>query len=120
MLHRITDENFMDEVANSDVPCVIGFTAGWCDLCGKMIDALEALSDTYAGRVKFCTADVDEQRGLRIMFAVAALPYTVLVSSGTKTPLFDELVSTERLDERISFVLEGGRCPNTTPLGRLR
>lgn len=120
MVHVVTDESFEQEVAASDVPCVIGFTAGWCNLCPKMLEGLESLSDKYAGRVKFCSVDTDEQRKLRIMFAVAALPYVVLVDGGMKTPLFDELVGEEKLDERIRFVLDGGKCPNTTPLGKLR
>lgn len=120
MVHVVTDENFEREVAGSDVPCVIGFTAGWCNLCPQMLEALGSLSEKYAGEVKFCSVNTDEQRKLRIMFAVAALPYVVLVNEGTKTPLFDELVGEDRLDERIRFVLDGGKCPNTTPLGKMR
>lgn len=120
MVHVVTDESFEQEVAASDVPCVIGFTAGWCNLCPKMLEGLESLSDKYAGRVKFCSVDTDEQRKLRIMFAVAALPNVVLVDGGMKTPLFDELIGEEKLDERIRFILDGGKCPNTTPLRKLR
>lgn len=120
MVHVITDDTFEDEVVKSDLPCVIGFTAGWCNLCPQMLEALEEVSDRYAGKVKFCTVNVDEQRRLRILFAVAALPYTVYVADDTKTPLFDELVNADRLDERLRFVLDGGKCPSTTPLGKMR
>lgn len=120
MVHVVTDENFEREVAESDVPCVIGFTAGWCNLCPQMLDELDSLSKKYAGEVKFCKVNTDEQRKLRIMFAVAALPYTVFVHDGSKTPLFDELVSEDKFDERIRFVLDGGKCPTTMPLGKMR
>lgn len=116
MLHEITDENFEAEVANSPVPCVIEFTGKWCTLCEQMIPTFEQLADHYGDAVKFCTVNTDMQKGLRIKFAVAALPYIVLVSDGMKTPLFDELVPAERLQERIDFVLEGGKAPTTRPL----
>ena len=90
MVYEITDESFEAEVANCDKPCVIEFTAGWCTMC--------------------------EQKKLRIKFAVAAYPYIVLVADGMKTPLFDELVTAERLKERIDFVLNGGKAPTTRPL----
>ena len=45
-----------------------------------------------------------------------AVPYIVLVADGMKTPLFDELVTEERLEERIRFVLDGGAAPTTRPL----
>lgn len=120
MIHEITDENFEAEVANSPLPCLIEFTGNWCTLCDEMLPALEALSERYADTVRFCTVNTDENRKLRIMFAVAALPYVVWVHDGMKTPLFDELAGEERLDERIRFMLDGGQAPTTVPLGTLR
>ena len=116
MLHEITDENFEEKVANSTVPCVIEFTGKWCTLCKEIVPVFEELADHYGDAVKFCTVNTDMERGLRIKFAVAVLPYVVLVADGMKTPLFDELVTAERLKERIDFVLNGGKAPTTRPL----
>lgn len=116
MLYEITDENFQAEVADSEVPCVIEFTGCWCTLCHKMIPALEELSEEYGETVKFCTVDTDKQKQLRIKFAVAALPYVVYIADGMRTPLFDELVSKDRLKERIDFMLGGATMPTTQPV----
>ena len=116
MVHEITDESFDAEVANCSKPCVIEFTAGWCTMCDEMVPVFEELSDQYGDEVKFCIVNTDEQKKLRIKFAVAAYPYIVLVDNGMKTPLFDELVSAERLKERIDFVRGGGVAPTTRPL----
>ena len=116
MVHEITDETFEAEVANSPVPCVIEFTAGFCTFCDEMTPVFEELSEKFGERVKFCLVNTDESKQLRIKFAVAAFPYIVLVADGMKTPLFDELVNAERLEERIRFVLEGGQAPTTRPL----
>lgn len=116
MIYEITDDNFEAEVAESSVPCVIEFTAGWCTMCDEMVPTFEELAESYGDDVKFCIVNTDEQRGLRIKFAVAAYPFIVLVAGGMKTPLFDELVTAERLRERIDFVLGGGKAPTTRPL----
>ena len=116
MVHEITDDNFEAEVVASDVPCVIEFTAGWCTMCDEMVPTFEELAESYGDSVKFCIVNTDQNKGLCIKFAVAAFPYIVLVANGMKTPLFDELVSAERLKERIDFVLDGGKAPTTRPL----
>ena len=119
MVHVITDENFREEIIESDVPCVLEFTAGWCTLCDEMKPVFEELSENFDGTVKFCLVNIDEQKQLRIRFAVAAVPYIVLTHNGMETPLFDELVSAKRLDERIRSVLEEGKAPTTRPLSML-
>jgi len=116
MIHEITDENFEAEVAQSTVPCVIEFTGSWCPLCSKMVPVLEQLSEHYGDAIKFCTVNTDHEKALRIRFAVAAMPYVVYIADGMKTPLFDEFVTYERLQERIDFVLAGGQAPTTRPL----
>lgn len=116
MIHEITDDNFEAEVARSPLPCVIEFTANWCTMCDAMAPTFAALDARFDGQVKFCMVNTDEQKGLRIKFAVASMPYIVYVSDGEKTPLFDEIVTQERLEERIHFMLDGGEAPTTTPL----
>lgn len=116
MIHEITDESFDAEVAQSEAPCVLTFSAGWCTMCDEMAPALEALSESLGSAIKVCRINIDEQRGLRIKFAVAAIPYIVYVANGTKTPLFDGLTTAERLEERVRFMLDGGEAPTTMPL----
>lgn len=117
-MQAITDQSFEDEVLNSEIPCVIEFTASWCALCDEMLPKLEHLAEELRGRVKFCTADLEKERGLRIRFAVAAVPYIVYVSDGMQTPLFDQMVPEELLEERVRFMLDGGVAPNTRPIRR--
>lgn len=120
MLHQLTDDNYEELVASSELPCLIGFTAPWCALCDEMEPVLERVSQRHTGQASFYVADCEKNRGLRIAFAVAALPSIVYVHDGKMTPLFDELVGEERLDERIRFMLEGGNAPTTRPLRALR
>ena len=116
VIYEITDESFNAEVASSPVPCVIEFTGSWCPLCHKMVPILEQLTEHYGDAVKFCTVNTDTEKALRIKFAAAALPYVVYIADGMKTPLFDEFVTYDRLQERIDFVLNGGQAPTTRPL----
>ncbi len=115
MVVELTDDNFEEEVVNSDTPVLIDFYAEWCAPCEDMVPRIEELDELYKGNVKFCRCDSDANRKVRIKFLVAALPYMVLIHDGKKSPLFDEAVSAERLSNRINEVLEKGSAPTTTP-----
>ena len=116
MIHRITDENFIAEVLESKLPCVILFTGSWCDWCPEMIIRMEEASVAFDGQVRFCSVDIDSERKLRIAFAVGTLPYIVWIREGMKTPLFDEIVTVDRLVERVAYMLDGGKPPLETPI----
>ena len=115
MVYEVTDANFEEEVADSSIPCVILFTAGWCSLCPEMKSRFDALSEKM-DEVNFCTVDTDKEKGLRIAFAVGVAPYIVMVRNGMKLPLFDQIISEEELEERIRYILDGGKPPVETPL----
>lgn len=116
MVYEITDDNFQEEVIDSGKPCIIEFTAGWCTFCDSMASIFEELSKKFGDEVKFCLVNIDEQKKLRIRFAVACLPYIVMIHDGMRTPLFDEIVTADRLEERIRFMMDGNTAPNTKPL----
>ena len=116
MIHEITDENFESEVMDAGIPCVIEFTSDWCVLCKDMVPAFEKVAEELGDKVKFCSVDTGKQRKLGITFAVGSLPYVVYVANGEMTPLFDELVSADRLRERVQFMLDGGEGATTRPV----
>lgn len=116
MVYEITEDNFQKEVIESTIPCVIEFTAGWCTMCDEMIPRMESLSNKFEDEVRFCVINIDEQKQLRIKFVVGAVPYIVYVDKGMQTPLFDELVTEDRLEDRIRFMLNDGEAPTTRPI----
>ena len=116
MVMDVTDDSFEQDVLGSDIPCVILFTASWCTWCDEMLERMAEASDAFEGEARFCTVDTDEQRKLRIAFAVGTLPYIVLVRDGMRVPLFDEIVTTDRLVERVRYMLDGGKAPLETPV----
>ena len=116
MVYEITDENFQQEVLESEKPCVILFTASWCTWCPEMHKRMEEAAADLGAEAKFCTIDTDTQKRLRISFAVGTLPFIVLVRNGMRAPLFDEIVTTDRLEERIRYALDSGKLPIEVPV----
>lgn len=76
----LTKENFDAEVLASEKPVVVDFWASWCGPCMMLKPIFEELSGEMPN-VKFCKADVDDERELAIEYGVQSIP-TLLVFKG--------------------------------------
>jgi len=70
----ITDQNFEEEVLNSDLPTEVDFWAPWCGPCKMVIPIYEKLSEEYEGRFKFCMINVDENQRAATKYQIMSIP----------------------------------------------
>ena len=80
-LTTITDDNFEDEVLNSDLPVLIDFWAIWCGPCKMIAPIVEELSTEYDGKAKIGKLDVDSNQQTSIKYGVRSIP-TLLIFKG--------------------------------------
>lgn len=81
----ITKENFQSEVMESPIPVLIDFWAEWCGPCRMLAPTVAELAEEYAGRVKVCKVNVDEQPELAGQFGVMSIPTLVVMKNGKVT-----------------------------------
>ena len=78
---KITNENFREEVLNSDRPVLLDFWAPWCGPCrmvGPILeDIAEEREDIKVGKIK-----VDEEGELAAQFGVSSIPMLVVMKDG--------------------------------------
>jgi len=70
----ITDQDFEEEVMNSDLPTEVDFWAPWCGPCKMVIPIYEKLSEEYHGRFKFCMINVDENKQTAMQYQIMSIP----------------------------------------------
>jgi thioredoxin 1 len=81
---QITDQNFEEEVLNSEVPTEVDFWAPWCGPCQMVIPIYEKLSEEYDGRFKFCMINVDENQRTAVKYQIMSIPMQMFFNDGEK------------------------------------
>lgn len=84
MVVEITDHNFENEVIKSEMPVVVDFWAPWCGPCRMLAPVTEKLAKDYAGKVKFCKLNVDENPEMSMKYRVMSIPILVFFKGGQK------------------------------------
>jgi thioredoxin 1 len=78
----ITDQNFTEEVTNSNLPVLIDFWAVWCGPCRAIAPIVEQLAGEYDGKVKIGKLDVDENPETAVKFGVRSIPTLLIFKNG--------------------------------------
>jgi thioredoxin 1 len=78
----ISDGTFKQEVLSSSLPVIVDFWAPWCGPCRMIGPIMDKLSGQYAGRIKFCKINVDENPQSAAQYQAMSIPLLVFFKGG--------------------------------------
>ena len=84
----LSEQNFTQEVLQSDIPVLVDFWASWCGPCRMIAPIIERLSLEYSGRAKLCKLDVDAFGSVAAKYGVMGIPTIILFKNGEESSRF--------------------------------
>ena len=79
------EENFNNDVLNSDVPVLVDFWAEWCGPCKMIAPILEEIAAEQGEKIHIAKLNVDEANEIAIRFEVMSIPTLIVFDNGVPT-----------------------------------
>lgn len=79
---HISDDNFDQEVLQSQVPVLVDYWAEWCGPCKMIAPILDEISKEYAGRLKIAKLNIDDNQNTPPKYGIRGIPTLMLFKNG--------------------------------------
>jgi thioredoxin 1 len=82
LVREVTDENFSEEVEQSQGLAMVDFWAAWCGPCRMVSPLVAELAEEYEGQVKVASLDVDSSQATAMRFNIRSIPSILIFKDG--------------------------------------
>ena len=114
----VNETDFDSKVLQSEVPVFVDFYADWCGPCNMFAPTIEALSEEYAGKVKFVKINVDNNQQLAMKYDIMSIPASMLFENGTVKDSLIGAYPASAYRQRLDNALGPKRSETTAPTAR--
>lgn len=101
----LTDATFEKEVLQSDQPVLVDFWATWCGPCMVLGPTIEEIANDFAGKVKVCKLNTDENASTAAKYQISAIPSLLFFKGGQVVDKSVGVVNMKAIAEKLNKLL---------------
>ena len=101
MVNIFNEENFENEVINSDKTTIVDFYADWCGPCKMMSPIIDKIAEENTENIKVGKVNVDENQELAMKYNVMSIPTILAFKNGNVVKTFIGVTSKSEIEEAI-------------------
>jgi thioredoxin 1 len=101
LVREVTDENFSEEVEQSQGLAMVDFWAAWCGPCRIVSPLVAELAEEYEGQVKVASLDVDGSQATAMRFNIRSIPSILIFKDGQHVDTVIGAVPKQHLEQKI-------------------
>lgn len=102
---EINQDNFKDEILNSDKPSLVDFYAEWCGPCKAIAPVITNLKEEYNDKVNVVKIDVDSNPQLAIQYNIRSVPTLLFFKDGNVINSIKGAVPKQKLQEALNSLV---------------
>ena len=111
MLTEVTEQNFDEEVLNSDLPVFACFTTSWCRACFPTCFVVDELANRYEGRIKFVRIDKEKVPEISAEYRITVVPSIILFQDSQLIKKLLGYQEERALRDLLDALSAGGEAP---------
>ena len=96
---QVTDDNFNEVVAKSEVPVLLDFYADWCGPCKILGPIIDELAEEYEGKALVAKVNTEINPKLSQYFKIKSIPTIMFIHKGQLVERFQGLIPKPNLEE---------------------
>jgi len=100
-LLEITEQNFEQEILNSDIPVLADLWAPWCGPCKAIGPTVEKIANEYEGKAKVVKINIDKSPGIATKYSVMSIPTLLFFKDGKVADQVIGLVGKEKISDKL-------------------
>ena len=103
-VHEFTDDNFQNEVLESDQPVLVDFWAEWCMPCKMLGPTIDQVASEFEGRAKIGKVNIDDHKKYATDYGVSAIPTVLIFKGGQIAKQFVGIASKEDISSALEAI----------------